>query len=473
MNVKLTVRQNQMLITPWVPALEKTCTVVLTQKKFFYDPKDPRPVTFTPIPMYTKISDEGGIIFTGLLDRVKRALAKEQCVVTVEDQRVKPQGTVPSLPAGQNYRPGQQDLIHAVLNSCNGICQAPPAFGKSFCISQICKVLSKEKILVVTTRKTVVNMLFSRLKEALPDRNVRLCDGTRAFDERCDIVVCTSRALHKIPTEWPAVLLFDEVHGAAGALVGRTLAAYQNTRFYGFSATPTGRGDNGDKIVEALFGPVLYRMDYAQAVENKNVTKTQVRMVPIHGASLDFRDNTAMNRYGYWRNTQRNKKIASVVEALELEGFGKILILVNTAEHAFNLRLFLPKFQVVHAGLSVEKFNEFKKQGLLTAADAPTVDVDKLAEEFKTAKDLGIISTSKWREGVDFPDLSVVIRADGLTGSIPSIQIGGRSARIFEGKKEALVVDFEDHFGPDLLGRSMKRITNYKNEGWDVTTWNV
>jgi len=74
---------------------------------------------------------------------------------------------------------------------------------------------------------------------------------------------------------------------------------------------------------------------------------------------------------------------------------------------------------------------------------------------------------------VDFPDLSVVVRADGLTGSIPSIQIGGRSARVFENKTQALVIDFEDHFGPDMMARSAKRVLNYKTEGWQVVTWNI
>jgi len=398
--IKLTVRQNQFLVSPWPLCLEKACTVTLTQKKFFYDPKDPRPITFTHIPMYTKLSEQGGIVYTGFLQRVLKALAKEEHEVEVEDQRIKPSGTVPELPEGsEGYRAGQREFIHAILNNHSGIGQAPPAFGKSFCIGQICKVLCKEKILVTTSRKTVVTMLLQRLKATLPDRRIKLCDGAKPFDETCDIVVCSSKSLHKIPTEWPQVLLFDEVHGAAGPQVCRVLGNMTNVRFYGFSATPTGRGDNGDKLVEALFGPVIYKMNYEQALANGNVTQTQVRMVPIKGANLEFHDTTAMNRYGYWRNTQRNKKIAEVVEALQAEGLEKILILVNTAEHAFHLRLFLPKFKIVHAGLSLEKFNEFKKNGLLTPTDSPTVDVDKLAIEFKEAKNLGIISTPKWREG--------------------------------------------------------------------------
>lgn len=69
---------------------------------------------------------------------------------------------------------------------------------------------------------------------------------------------------------------------------------------------------------------------------------------------------------------------------------------------------------------------------------------------------------------VDFPDLGAVVRADGQAGFIPSIQIGGRAQRVFEGKPFGIVVDFTDRFCQALQRRAQTRLKAYKQEGWEI-----
>jgi superfamily II DNA or RNA helicase len=79
----------------------------------------------------------------------------------------------------------------------------------------------------------------------------------------------------------------------------------------------------------------------------------------------------------------------------------------------------------------------------------------------------------KWREGVDLPDLPVVIRADGQCGLIASIQIGGRVSRTHESKSIGLVIDFRDHFCKETYDKSCAKIGHYRAEGWRVIEWKV
>jgi superfamily II DNA or RNA helicase len=199
----------------------------------------------------------------------------------------------------------------------------------------------------------------------------------------------------------------------------------------------------------------------------------QVRIVPVEGPVVHGKDPIDLNRQGIWRNTIRNTKIAKTVQKLQEEGIHKILIMVSTAEHAYYLKQYLPDFHVVHSGISPEKIAKFKRLGILPDTEDPNPDIDSIKQLFVSNVITKVISTMKWREGVDVVDLQCVIRADGLSGSIPTIQIGGRTSRIFEGKIRGLVIDYLDDFGEDLAHRARTRMRHYRSEGWNVEEWNV
>ena len=69
---------------------------------------------------------------------------------------------------------------------------------------------------------------------------------------------------------------------------------------------------------------------------------------------------------------------------------------------------------------------------------------------------------------VDFPDLEILIRADGMAGNIPCVQIGGRLSRKIAGKERGILIDFLDKFDRRLLAKSNTRVKHYTNEGWEI-----
>lgn len=78
----------------------------------------------------------------------------------------------------------------------------------------------------------------------------------------------------------------------------------------------------------------------------------------------------------------------------------------------------------------------------------------------------GVISTYVFRQGVNFPHLRVLIRADSVTSEIAGIQIPGRLSRLDEGKDYGYLVDLYDGFCDWAKARSQDRIAQYEKQGW-------
>lgn len=471
---KLTVYTNKVLVEPWFSFLNKTCTASIVRTLYGYEKiKTGKDREITETALFCCSADQSqGLAYSGLLSRILTDLKKHGVSPDVHDMR-EPPVFDESMLDGISFRENQEEAMRKLLTSFNGICKAPPAFGKSFLIGHFCRIRNDKKIVVITSRQTVLKELHKRITDICKDRSVRLCNGSNAFKKDTDIVVCSAMSLHKILDDWPDIIVFDEVHGAAASSVGRSLMRFTKSQMFGFSATPKGRSDGADLINEALFGPVIFDISYHNAVSSGNVTPMYVRVVPVEGPVIDATDPLDLNRKGIWRNSIRNKKIAQVAKKLEEEGLQKILVMVNTAEHAYFLRAYMPDYKVVHAGVDASKAERFRKMGLLNKDEDPNADPGQIRTDFVNGTHTKVIATSIWKEGVDLVELECVIRADGMTGSIPSIQIGGRTSRISDGKERGLVIDFLDDFGITMENRSRTRIKHYKNEGWKVEDWIV
>jgi len=88
--------------------------------------------------------------------------------------------------------------------------------------------------------------------------------------------------------------------------------------------------------------------------------------------------------------------------------------------------------------------------------------------KFETAELTKVISTSVFREGVNFVHLRALVRGDGLSGAIPNIQIPGRLSRLDKNKEKGILIDFKDTFNETLERSSESRIKHYQKAGWKV-----
>jgi len=368
-------------------------------------------------------------------------------------------------------RTDQVDVIGLICDHDGGfIVEAPTGWGKSHIIGQVCQVLPDAKIAVVVPGKDITSTLYHRIKKRI--REVGMVGGGESFMSR--ITVCTMESVHKLAkNEWD-LMIFDEVHRAGAPSIANKLAeVFYKTKCVGLSASPTGRTDGADLMVEALFGPVIYRVNYSEGVSRGAVVPIEARIYRVDlGPQTTSSNGSVINRICLWRNEERNRLIARI--ANEIPDDEQTLITVATADHALYLRKHLPNFEVVFSNLTSKGTlnsyhkGEFQKVKGLYKGKILDGRREAMRVSFEKGELKKVIATGVWNTGVDFKQLAYLIRADGMASDIASTQTPGRLSRTNEGKELGVLIDFYDAFKPSLESRSKKRVACYRKKGWDV-----
>jgi len=95
-----------------------------------------------------------------------------------------------------------------------------------------------------------------------------------------------------------------------------------------------------------------------------------------------------------------------------------------------------------------------------------TPNLDKIRNAFKKGTMMKMIATSVFKEGVDFPNLAVLINATGVKSEIANIQLTGRVSRLSDGKAYGIVHDFYDHWNHEFKHFSAERKKLYEKQGF-------
>jgi superfamily II DNA or RNA helicase len=246
------------------------------------------------------------------------------------------------------------------------------------------------------------------------------------------------------------LFLLDESHQACSPKTFELVSRFQKPRIFGFTATPT-RRDGAHFRMRGLAGPVLMEITMTDAVDEKMIVPVEVRWVPVvlQYNPVQGKDMKYAKHNGIWFNHSRNRLIAAVAKAHEED---QTLIMVETLKHAQALQRLLPDYTIMHGQ---QKFRQ------------------DLERAFKNGILKHVISTMCWKQGVDFPKLQILIRADGQSSNIASVQIGGRVTRLSEDKQIGVVYDFHDTWDPFFHQKSKARKKLYHKCGWNQVAINV
>lgn len=424
--------------------------------------------------LYAHTDDGGGIFLAGFLGKVLKECDKRKIKYTFTDKRIKPPEDVDlNVLENENFRYMQKEVIQSIMGNDKGVIVCCTAFGKSFIIRLLSQIYYKHNIVIVTARSSVVSSLYRDLVEHLGNKQVGLIRaGTGVAEESKRIRVSTAASIARAGIDKCDILLFDEVHNVGDNKIADTLINNMgHGRMFGFTAS-LHRGDKALSIITGLFGDVLVKVPYADAVDNGVVVPLETIMIPLlpipneHYYVCD--DNTRNKRSCYWRNKRRNDLIASVATDIRNMCDGQILIMVDTLEHAIMLHRDprLADFVVVTSGMSQKDkiLGEDTAQYKMTSKQR-----EKIQKDFELNKLKYVICTKVWVEGVNFVQLTYLIRADGATSPVACTQIPGRIARLDAANpnKKGIMIDFDDQFEPLwAASRSMIRREFYKRQGW-------
>jgi superfamily II DNA or RNA helicase len=364
-------------------------------------------------------------------------------------------------------RDNQPEFVQKVLTHRCGRFDCPPGFGKSFMIGIICALFPKAKIDVVSRRVAVLrDRIYPELIRMVGDVGI-VGGGKKVTNRR---VMCYTVGSMEHSPATADILIGDEVHELAADFSAGLLMNWANSRNYGLSASHDMRYDGKDLRMHGIFGPIVFRVDYQQAVAANLVVPIEVHwshVVMDYDPCYGYED-VEKKRMGIWQNDYRNQVIAQ--DARKYDENTQVLITVDTIEHAMQLKRLLPEYQLVYMenGLTPEARAKYAKSGCCSS-DEPLMDVDRrkyLTEQFKFGKLKKVIATTVWNVGVSFDNLSVLIRAAGGGSAINDIQIPGRVSRISDGKTRGIVHDYLDQFNRGMKSQASRRAKSYADNDW-------
>jgi len=363
-------------------------------------------------------------------------------------------------------RDDQMPALSAIFANDGGVIDGPTGVGKTFLMCQVCRAYPKSRIIICTYRSDVANSIYKRLSEHVPVGALGRVGGGHKRPSRVTVATIDS-LLHAKP-ETCRLFMYDEVHEAAAPTRAIKISKVRMARMFGFSASPEGRSDGADMVIEALFGPTIFKSTYQEAEKAGVVATIKVQALQIDGPSIPYDGDIDQFRYGIWRNDHRNSALAKEATR-HLADNKQVLIVVDKVEHALQIRSkFLPAWPIVHGPVAPEQVKTFSKLGMLP--QGPTwlcqpEQRDVYRDRFERGTMRCAIATGVWSQGVDFCHLDVLLRADGTSAAIGSTQIPGRLSRGSHG----LLIDCNDKFDERFLRRSERRFRIYTSKGWEIT----
>jgi superfamily II DNA or RNA helicase len=377
---------------------------------------------------------------------------------------------------GLQFRHGQMEALAAIEDFLGGIIDCSTAFGKTFLICLLTAIYPQAKIMVISPGKDLIKSTYQRLLGFTHDVG-RVGAGFEEPDKR--VTLCSADSLHKARLGQQHLVLYDEVHTAGTDRRINALAGiYTDAKMIGLSASFNMRGDGADRMIESIFGPVILKINYDESAEAGAITPIRVMMedVPPIEGYIPCSDKAVLpskKRRAYWRNALRNdiiaEKVAQIPKIME-DADPQILIMVDTLDHAFELKRRLPEFELVYGDQDQSRIDDLSGQDELTRSGhaLTSKERDQLRVAFEQGTLRRAIATGVWKQGVDFCGLSALIRADGGNSKINDRQIPGRLSRLFDGKKFGLLIDFYDHFDPWAANRSASRLREYQKLKWQI-----
>ena len=215
-------------------------------------------------------------------------------------------------------------------------------------------------------------------------------------------MVSTSRSFLKADLQKTDIFIFDEAHACGNNQTTQDiLNNLRGSRIFGFTATPKGRSDKADRLIEAVFGQKLVDFGYEDAKEAGNVTPIEVQVYSVPGrieASKSRFGNamTQNRRRFYWRNDIRNNLIRAVADRVPEDE--QLLIMVDTVEHLIRLGAMMPGFALV-CGDGHDLAEEARRMKLDLSKNilGDTKEVyNELADRFSKGLLKRVIATYRW-----------------------------------------------------------------------------
>lgn len=424
----------------------------------------------------------GNKFLAGLSSRVHRALSAKGWNVHLANMApvASPPTDVAQCLPGMTLRPYQVQAITTALQQRRLAIQSPTGSGKTHIALALIRLLHRPT-LWVTHRRDLVWQTATEMRQRLDVVPGILGGGNKMVDAK--VTIGTVQTLTGIEDKafwrhWECLVL-DEVHHAGAASWTAVTCRCINAAFrYGLSGTPRTKDAVRDMTLEGLTGPILVVAETMELADQGFLATPHIVLLRPSAASYPppagvrdlvvrgWREDPRRLRghgmklfqityeRGIVANTERNALIAVTAEHHTRCG-EHVLVLVTRLDHGQRLLALLPG------------------AAWLSGDDPEGVRAETLAA-FRAGRLRCLIGSDILKEGIDLPEIDVLIQASGQQSEIATLQKIGRALRPRPDKAEVLIYDFLDGVGGRVRGNylaqhSATRVRDYKAQGFQVT----
>ena len=263
------------------------------------------------------------------------------------------------------------------------------------------------------------------------------------------------------------VLIVDEAKRSAAKVLRGIIESCNGLR-YGFDATPWGDDPDRNEVTRTLFHNRTYeisRTDIGDSLADAYLEISHATDLNIQQKIDDNIDRLFQARRKYMRITDEELKRMCAWESLvdigicqnkerndyaiqyAMEhGDMQTLILIPRITLGEDYERRIPASRLVHSKIS----KKLRKAAM---------------DEFKSGQLKTMIATSLADEGLDLPNVELLIMVSGGRSSQKTIQRASRALRKTETKNCATILDFSDKFHPIGSFHAKKRMTCYRQLG--------
>ena len=341
----------------------------------------------------------------------------------------------------------QQEAVESFLKKKYGVIKLQTGMGKTIIAGAIISQVKLKtlwiidrKILVEQTRK-VFKDLFACEIGSIMEGKINLKDITVATYQS---IMSNIDKLKDYLSE-VGLLVVDEVHKASCKSIKKICRLAYNTHYrLGLSATPDLKPEWME--IKGLIGDICYSMSPDDERLDKFLSKAKIYFLEFDDLEYSIKGDYKEVYDAYIvHNPKRNLEIIKLVQKYKDKN---ILIITKTIEHAKKLS------ELLNCSVLIGETTKDERERIINNynSDKPFVCVGSYA----------IIS-----EGLDIPNLDIVIQASGLSSPIKTIQGLGRVMRRKE-NKEPLYFDFADKWNTYMHKASLLRQRALKMEGYNV-----
>ncbi|WP_170505723.1 DEAD/DEAH box helicase family protein [Ruegeria arenilitoris] len=330
-------------------------------------------------------------------------------------------------------------LREALVDTGRGLAVLATGMGKTVVMAELVadlfrdRLVEHDRVLVLADKRELVRQLQIGFWNQLPKwvQTHRLSgDESPSYWE--GITFATVQSVLSRQEKLPAfgLVLVDEAHHIGSPTFLQALDALKPKMLGGVTATPW-RGDGFD--IETILGQPLVQYGISEGLARGFLCDVDYR---LFADNIDWNFVQERSAYNY-SISQLNRKL--LIPTRDQEAAQRVAQVFHDEKRRAGL-VFCPT--VEHAKVFSGILRSFGLKTETISAELPARDRDKLMSSFKRGDVDVLASVDLFNEGVDVPDVDLIVFMRATHSRRIFVQQIGRGLRVSEGKDKVVVLDF-------------------------------